>query len=60
MSEKTVKIKLVKSKFGRIPKQEKTLRALGLTKVNQTVEKVDNPAIRGMIMTVRHLVEIEE
>lgn len=58
--EKTVVIKLVKSSFGRKPNQGKTLKALGLSKVNQEVTKTDNDAVRGMIATVAHLVEILE
>ena len=58
--EKTnlLKIKLVKSSFGRKPNQSKTLQALGLSKINQVVERPDNEAIRGMIATVNHLVEV--
>lgn len=58
--EKTITIKLVRSGIGRKPNQRKTLVALGLTKLNQTVIKVDNPAVRGMIETVSHLVEVIE
>lgn len=58
MAEKVLKIKLVKSKHARSPKQANTLKALGLTKVNQVVTKPDNDAIRGMIATVSHLVEV--
>jgi len=55
---KTIQIKLVKSRHARTPKQAKTLKALGLTKINQVVTKPDNDAIRGMIATVSHLVEV--
>ncbi|HHU20819.1 MAG TPA: 50S ribosomal protein L30 [Acholeplasma sp.] len=57
---KTIKIKLVKSSITRLPNQVKTLKALGLSKINQVVEKPDNDAIRGMIKTVEHLVEVVE
>ena len=57
-NEKTITIKLVKSAYGRKPNQAKTLKALGLSKINQTVTKPDNDAIRGMIATVAHLVEV--
>ena len=60
MAEKTVKIKLVKSVSGRKPNQSKTLKALGLTKINQVVERTDNDAVRGMIATVKHIVEVVE
>ena len=58
--EKVVKVKLVKSPYGRKPNQCKTLKALGLSKVNQVVTKTDNEAVRGMIATVSHLVEVVE
>lgn len=56
--KKMIEIKLIKSDIGTKPKQAKTLKALGLTKINQIVKKPDNEAIRGMIATVNHLVEI--
>lgn len=55
-----LKITLKKSVIGRIPKHKKTIHALGLRKIGQTVEKEDNPAIRGMIQQVSYLVEVEE
>ena len=60
MSEKTLKVKLVRSPYGHKPNQVKTLKALGLTKVSQVVTKTDNEAVRGMIETVKHLVEVVE
>ncbi|MEE3393020.1 MAG: 50S ribosomal protein L30 [Lachnospiraceae bacterium] len=57
---KTLKITLVKSPIGAVPKQRKTVAALGLKKVNKTVELPDNPAVRGMIWQVQHLVKVEE
>lgn len=57
-NEKTITIKLVKSACGRKPNQAKTLKALGLSKINQTVTKPDNDAVRGMVATVSHLVEV--
>lgn len=60
MAEKMITIKLVKSTIGRKPSQSKTLKALGLSKLNQEVTKVDNDAVRGMIATVGHLVEVVE
>ena len=55
-----LKITLVKSTIGAIPKHKKTVEALGLRKVNQTVEMPDNAAVRGMVDQVRHLVKVEE
>jgi large subunit ribosomal protein L30 len=55
-----LKITLVKSTIGSIPKHRKTVEALGLHKPNKTVEMPDNAAVRGMIENVRHLVKVEE
>jgi large subunit ribosomal protein L30 len=54
----TIKIKQVKSGIDRPERQKRTLRALGFTKMNQTIEKNDTPVIRGMIAKVLHLVEV--
>lgn len=59
MAEK-LKITLVKSTIGAVPKHKKTVEALGLKKLNKTVEMPDNDAVRGMIWQVRHLVKVEE
>lgn len=55
-----LKITLVKSTIGAIPKHRKTVEALGLRKRGRSVEMPDNPAVRGMIDQVRHLVKVEE
>jgi len=55
-----LKITLVKSTIGSIPKHKKTVQALGLKKLNQTVIKEDSPATRGMIFVVKHLIKVEE
>ncbi len=55
-----LKITLVKSTIGSKPQHRKTIEALGLRKIRQTVEKQDNPQMRGMIHKVSHLVEVEE
>ena len=55
-----VKVTLVKSMIGRHEKHRRTLRGMGLTKLNKTVELQDTPSIRGMINTVSHLVKAEE
>ena len=57
---KTLKITLVKSTIGAVPKHKATVEALGLHKLNSTVELPDNDAVRGMIQQVRHLVKVEE
>lgn len=55
-----LRITLVKSTIGAIPKHKKTVQALGLNKTNSVVEQQDNAAIRGMLKQVRHLVKVEE
>ena len=58
--QKTVRVTLVKSPIGYSQKQKGTVRALGLRKMNQTVEHVDTPVLRGMLAKVSHLVAVEE
>ena len=55
-----LKITLVKSTIGAVPKHKKTIEALGLSKMHKTVELPDNVATRGMIKQVQHLVKVEE
>jgi len=55
-----LEITLTKSVIGRPQDQRETVKALGLRKVNQTVEQQDNAAIRGMINKVSHLVTVKE
>ena len=60
VAEKKLRITLVKSAIGYSETHKATIRALGLHRINQTVEQVDTPVIRGMLMKVNHLVKIEE
>ena len=55
-----LKITLVKSPIGAVPKQRATVVALGLNKMHKTVEMPDNDAVRGMFWHVKHLVKVEE
>ncbi|SFA93250.1 LSU ribosomal protein L30P [Acetitomaculum ruminis DSM 5522] len=55
-----LKVTLVKSPIGAKPKHKKTVEALGLRKLNHSVEKPDNEATRGMIFQVKHLLKVEE
>ncbi len=55
-----LRITLSKSPIGYSTRQKSTVRALGLRRMNQTVEKQDTPVIRGMIAKVSHLVTVEE
>lgn len=57
---KKLEITLTKSVIGSKPAQRKTIEALGLKKINQTVEHQDNDSIRGMINVVSHLVTVNE
>ena len=54
-----IKVTLVKSPIGAIPKHRKTVEALGLRKLRASNVHQDNPAIRGMIHHVKHLVQVE-
>ena len=56
----TVKVTLTRSVIGRPETQRKTVRALGLRKINSVVELPDNPAIRGQLHKVEHLIKVEE
>ncbi|OLN23090.1 50S ribosomal protein L30 [Domibacillus antri] len=59
MAEK-LQITLTRSLIGRTKDQRETVKALGLRKMHQTVEQNDNPAIRGMVNKVSHLVTVTE
>jgi large subunit ribosomal protein L30 len=58
-AERRIRITLVRSPIGYDRRQRTYLRGLGLRRLHQTVELVDNPAVRGLIDKVRHLVEVE-
>ena len=55
-----VKVTLVKSPIGSIPKHRATVAALGLKKLNKSVELPNNAATMGMVKQVQHLVKVEE
>ena len=57
---KVLRLTLVKSPIGYTKRQKATVRALGLRRMNHTVEHVDSPVIRGMINKVSHLLRVEE
>ena len=59
-NEKTVFVTLVRSPIGYTKDQKKTVLALGLHRMHQTIEHKDPPALRGMIRKVVHLVQVEE
>lgn len=58
--EKLVRITLVKSPIGYNISQKRTVKALGLRKMHQTVEHKDSPTLRGMLTKVSHLIQVEE
>jgi large subunit ribosomal protein L30 len=55
-----LKVTYVRSVIGQKPDQERTVQALGLRRLHQTVEHEDSPQLRGMVHKVRHLVKVEE
>lgn len=57
---KKIRVKQIRSKIGTKPKQQATLRALGLRKINAERIHEDNPVIRGMVTCVKHLVTVED
>jgi large subunit ribosomal protein L30 len=60
MAENRIKIKLVRSPIATPEKHKRIVRALGLRKLNQVVERPDSPAFRGMVAKVPHLLAIVE
>ena len=59
MAEK-LRITLVKSPIGAVPKHRKTVEAMGLTKMHKTVELPDNAATRGQIQQIGYMIKVEE
>ena len=58
--QKMLKITLVKSTLGAVPKQKATVQSMGLRKLNKSIVLPDNAATRGQIQQIRHLVKVEE
>jgi len=56
----SLRITYVRSAIGQKPDQKATIRALGLRRLNQTIEHQDSPQLRGMVHKVRHLVAVAE
>ena len=59
MPERKLKVILTRSIIGLSPKQEATVKALGLRRMHQTVEKPNNPQMRGMIRQIAHMLRVE-
>jgi large subunit ribosomal protein L30 len=55
-----LRVTLVRSPIGYPMNQKRTVQSMGLRKIRQSVELPDNPAVRGMVARVTHLVEVEE
>ena len=55
-----LKITLVKSPIACLPKHKRTVEAIGLRKIGHSVTHNDNPAVRGQIFQVKHLLKVEE
>lgn len=60
MAEGTIRIQLVRSPVGRPENQRKVVRGLGLIRLQQVVERLDNPSTWGMVKKVPHLVRVVE
>ena len=60
MADKKVKVTLIKSTIGAVPKNKKTIEALGLSKLYKTVELTDNAATQGALRKVAPYVKVEE
>ena len=60
LSKTVVQVTLRKSPIGYSKRQKGTIRALGLRRINQSIEHFDSPTLRGMIAKVSHLVEVVE
>jgi len=57
--QRMLRITLVRSPLGRLPVQRRTVRALGLKRMNHSVVQKDTPEIQGMISRINHLVAVE-
>jgi len=60
MSEKKLKLTMVRSKNGRLASHKACIAGLGLRKMHQTVEVIDTPENRGMVNKVHYMLEVEE
>lgn len=60
MAEKMLKITLIKSPIGAVPKHRRTVEAMGLTKMHKTVTLPDNAATRGQIQQIGYMLKVEE
>ncbi len=59
-SNKTIKVTLVRSRFGRLPLHRACLAGLGLKRMHNSVELSDTPSVRGMINKVSYMLKVED
>jgi len=59
-SDKTIKVTLVRSPIGTLPRHRECVRGLGLKRMHQTVELEDTPSVRGMVNKINYMVRVEE
>jgi large subunit ribosomal protein L30 len=59
VAAKKLKVRLTRSLIGLSPRQEATVKALGLRRINQVVLQADTPTVRGMIAKVTHVLEVQ-
>lgn len=60
VADKTMRITLVRSPIGYTKRQKETVKALGLRRMHETIDRPDTPAMRAMVESVCHMVRIEE
>lgn len=60
MSERRIRLTMVRSQFGRLKNHKECLRGLGLKRMHQTVEVIDTPCNRGMINKISYMLRVEE
>jgi len=60
MADTKLNVTMTKSKFGRLPRHQACLKGLGLRKINQTVQVLNTPEIRGMINQISYMLKVEE
>ncbi len=60
MADKMLKITLIKSPIGAVPKHRRTVEAMGLTKLHKTVTLPDNASTRGQIQQIGYMLKVEE
>lgn len=60
MAKKQIKVTLIRSPIGALPRHRDCVRGLGLKRMHQTVTLEDTPSVRGMANKINHMVRVEE